>query len=916
MAGLTMIASTVRATEDERILLKITGLWGGVSAPGRDARTPEEKAQAEVVLAFLQKFPQYGFQSSRTIRLPAGSKAAEASLLMAMAGRTAGDIIYVNFRVIDNWVRQNFLRPLDEYVLDYAREECARRGIACPQPLTLDQIDPEWIGLNRHTWETIYRPGPQGTWHVWAWPEQELAMALYYRKDVLREKSAILEAAGLEVRPPRTWEEMIEYSRVLTDPIKGEFGFQSTSYAGWYFADLLWQAGVEIVERDTNLAWQVTWNAPGTIDAVRFWRELMTTEVTKEGKTSFIAMDVGRTPTRMGFIEGKAAFMWAYSADLRLAGGVPLDPEILGVAPLPAGPVQTTEGTSPEDLLQRFPHPTKKGWVLFPNGRQAPATALVNFGDGWRIRANEINAYMWGISSLCTDPRRQRAAWEWLRFQNSDEARRIRTRVLVENGGAIYVRPDLLKKYGFEEYYEQVPREWREANENVFRTGRPEPNGKNCQYVYEFIEIPARYAAEYASLAERRARMNNPLIRASWRMAMGGRDDELIAKWTEKGELREHDVAMLRADTAAIEAAIALSIERAKRRMLDEIPATELQRYRRYALGVVIVVAAACVLGARAILREYRTDSRRNLFPHRHPPRIHLTAFAFMAVALLSVLVWNYYPLARGAIIAFQDYQIMGGSRFVGLDNFVKVFTEPLFAKAVVNTLLWVLLQLSLTFFPPIFLAIILDEIPRGKLLFRVIFYLPAVMSSLVVAYLWLWMFSPNADGLLNSLLIKAGLVKPSEPVAWLTRSQLLAMICVIIPSIWAGIGPGCIIYLAALKSIPEDIYEAADLDGAGPWRKVFSITLPYLKPLIIINFVGHFIGAFRSWEGIFVMTGGGPSDGTHVLGMEVWYNAFAYLRFGYATAVAWIIGAALVGFTVYQLRVLRNVRFTTAQRD
>jgi ABC-type sugar transport system permease subunit len=330
----------------------------------------------------------------------------------------------------------------------------------------------------------------------------------------------------------------------------------------------------------------------------------------------------------------------------------------------------------------------------------------------------------------------------------------------------------------------------------------------------------------------------------------------------------------------------------------------------------VVAVAGLCVFGLGAILRYYGAEHKGKQVRTRHPRRVHVTAWAFMGLAVLSVLLWSYYPLARGAIIAFQDYQVMGGSRFVGLDNFVKVFTEPLFAKAVVNTLLWVALSLGLTFFPPIFLAIVLDEIPRGKLLFRIVFYLPAVMSGLVVAYLWLWMFSPNAEGLLNSVLIHAHLIKPSEPVMWLTRSRLLAMICVIVPAIWAGIGPGCIIYLAALKSIPEDIYEAADLDGAGSVRKALSIALPFLKPLILINFVGAFIGAFRSWEGIFVMTGGGPNDGTHVIGMEVWYNAFAYLRFGYATAVAWIIGSALVGFTVYQLRILKNVRFTTAKRD
>jgi multiple sugar transport system permease protein len=741
-------------------------------------------------------------------------------------------------------------------------------------------------------------------------------MAMYYRKDVLQEKAPALKAAGLEVRPPRTWEEVIEYCKALTDPTKGEFGFQNTTYAGWYFADLLWQGGVEIVERDTNLQWHVTWDSPGTIDTVRFWRELTNTEVTKDGKTSFVAMDSARSATRMGFGEGKAAFMWAYSSELSLGGYQNLDPEVLGAVPLPAGPVQTTEGKSPEELLAKYPHPNKKGWILFPNGRQAPAKSLVNFGDGWRIRGNEINAAMWGICSLCTDPKRQRAAWEWLKFQNSDEARRIRTTVLVENGSAISVRPDLLKRYGFEEYYEQVPKDWREANEDVFRTGRPEPNGKNCQYVYDFIEMPARDAAEFASLPNRRARMNNPIVRESWRKAMGGNDDALVAKMRSEGEVKESDIALLKQDTAEIQSNVLQSLERAKRRMLDQLPEEELSKYRKYAVLIVIVVTCMCIFGLWAILRFYGKDAKGRMIEQPQPSRVHLTAWSFMGLAVLSVLVWNYYPLARGAVIAFQNYQIMGGSEFVGLDNFVKVFIEPLFTKAVINTLLWVALQLGLTFFPPIFLAIILDEIPKGKLFFRIIFYLPAVMSSLVVAYLWLWMFSPNPDGLLNSLLIKMHLVKPSEPMAWLTRSPILAMICVIIPGIWAGIGPGCIIYLAALKSIPEDIYEAADLDGASTWRKVFGITLPYLKPLVIINFVGAFIGAFRSWEGIFVMTGGGPNDGTHVIGMEVWYNAFAYLRFGYATAVAWIIGAALVGFTVYQLRILRNVRFTTAKRD
>jgi multiple sugar transport system permease protein len=140
-------------------------------------------------------------------------------------------------------------------------------------------------------------------------------------------------------------------------------------------------------------------------------------------------------------------------------------------------------------------------------------------------------------------------------------------------------------------------------------------------------------------------------------------------------------------------------------------------------------------------------------------------------------------------------------------------------------------------------------------------------------------------------------------------------MLCIIIPGIWAGAGPGSIIYLAALKSIPEDMYEAADVDGAGIWTKIRHIVFPSLKPLIIINFVGAFIGAFKAMENVFVMTGGGPNYATHVMGLDIWHNAFLYLKFGFATAEAWIMGSMLIGFTMYQLRILKDLRFSTAGR-
>ncbi|KKK91153.1 hypothetical protein LCGC14_2715830, partial [marine sediment metagenome] len=139
------------------------------------------------------------------------------------------------------------------------------------------------------------------------------------------------------------------------------------------------------------------------------------------------------------------------------------------------------------------------------------------------------------------------------------------------------------------------------------------------------------------------------------------------------------------------------------------------------------------------------------------------------------------------------------------------------------------------------------------------------------------------------------------------------AMICVILPTVWAGVGPGCLIYLAALKTIPEDLYEAADLDGAGFLGKIRHITLPTIKVLVIINFIGAVVNAFRVAGYILAMTGGGPAGATQVLALKVFFDAFVYLRFGIATATAWLLGAMLIGFTVFQLRRLSRVQFRAA---
>ena len=342
--------------------------------------------------------------------------------------------------------------------------------------------------------------------------------------------------------------------------------------------------------------------------------------------------------------------------------------------------------------------------------------------------------------------------------------------------------------------------------------------------------------------------------------------------------------------------------------------------------------------------------------------------------ALATIIVWQYVPLLKGSMMAFQDYRILGTSAWTGLANFGQVLWDPDWWSSVWNAVRYSTLVLALTFFPPVILAILLQEIPAGRILFRTIYYLPAVITSLVVILLFKSFYEGSEAGLLNRVLLRipavgflavgllllalcaafarrlllhakvwpasaliligllccsaaSGLAAPIFQIEGLSLGQKLfetlphpyrwlndpktAMIACVLPMVWAGIGPGCLIYLAALKGVPDDLYEAADIDGATFIDKVLFIVLPVLKPLLIINFVGAFIGSwFGATANILAMTGGGAN--TEVAGLHIFYKAFIYLKFGPATAMAWVLGFLLIGFTVYQLRILSRLEFRT----
>lgn len=485
------------------------------------------------------------------------------------------------------------------------------------------------------------------------------------------------------------------------------------------------------------------------------------------------------------------------------------------------------------------------------------------------VRGSELNCTMYGINATVRDKRVRDAAWEYIKFWASEEAQRIKAKVYVEGGYAKFISPTYLRKFGYERYLREVPPGWEETLEEALKHGKPEPYGRNCEMIY--------------------VEMTPPLDAVSI------------------------------SDRTDYQALLDQAVKHANERMIGVIPPEVHAKRLRLAGAVVVALVVLFAFVFRQVFRSFSADivsqkttaerprqRARNLARHW---RACWPAYAILLPALASVAVWQYYPLARGSLMSFQDYRLVAPSRWVGLENFSHVLFEPRFWKSMLNSSLYMLLVLGLGFFTPILLALMLHEVPRGKILFRTLYYLPAVTTGLVIMFLWKQFYEPSETGLLNRVL--ALLHLPAQ--TWLNDPRL-AMISVVLPIVWAGVGPGCIIYLAALKSIPEEYYEAADLDGAGIWSKVFHITIPYLKPLIIINFVGAFVGAFRSFDFIFAMTGGGPLFATHVAGLEIWYNAFLYLNFGYAVAAAWILGSLLVGFTLWQLRILSRIQFRTAE--
>ena len=839
---------------------------------GFDPDQPES-AVTRQILALSAEHPDLRPAKWGGLWLPGAG--GRSPLLLAMAGGNAPDIYNCWFHIIQNDIANGFLMPLDHW---------------------LGQEGKQWDGWQRvpELWHKVATK--EG--HLYALPAASVAYyGIIYRKDLVRE-------AGLDPEVvPHTWDEFITWCRRLTSATD----FTSAAASGrrafgvceapWNWLPWMQSAGGSPVQQsrlsplrgtaftfpmetlrcltpdgedlsDVPPVWRANFDSEEAFQAAHFLQRLIWEPWIRDPHSGEpIALTAAARAAGRLTIAGRTLQFQPEDVLEGVVRKLPLnnDPELFirgEIVAMFAGTealerITGTGGLDP-DLIGMMPFPAR---------------------DASLPRVFQAHRHFWGISEGVA--RRTQAEQDLIfacleRLASptlNDE--RIKEQVL--EGNARWCHPADLKRLGLEAYLDEIPPTIRQL---------------------------------YADLDAGK---------------IVARTEPFVGFWQGVSDLIQRRLLGILLSEAGrnldVEATLRRINEDANRGLMFRVADEEIAKGRPIAWGITAVLCIALLtLLSRNVWRHRRDRARERIDTiapaaqtaktswRQSPVKI---ACLMLAPALISITLWSYYPLIRGVLMAFRDYHIVGDSPWVGFDNFILVAGDWGFWCSAGRTLKYVFLTLALGFFTPVILAILLSEIPRGKVFFRTLYFLPHLTSTLVITLLWQLMYDPTEKGMLNQLLAFFGL--PHQ--TWL-QDPAWAMVCCVLPGVWAGAGMASLIYIAALQALPSDYTEAAAIDGAGYWSRFRHVILPQIMPLMVINFVGAFIAAFQSIGSIFLLTFGGPGDATDVLSLAIWKEAYNNLRMGSATAMAWFLGTALVGFTYLQFRILRKVEFRRAEEN
>jgi multiple sugar transport system permease protein len=286
-----------------------------------------------------------------------------------------------------------------------------------------------------------------------------------------------------------------------------------------------------------------------------------------------------------------------------------------------------------------------------------------------------------------------------------------------------------------------------------------------------------------------------------------------------------------------------------------------------------------------------------------------LVGYSYLLPAALCMLATVVVPIGLAIKMSLyndvlykpQDY------RFIGLGNYLRLVEDPVFWLSLWNSVVWVFGSVILQFIAGFAAALLLHQAFRGRALVRTLTLLPWIIPGVVVGLIWEWLYQPNY-GVINDLLLKAGWMQ--DRVAWLSSPDL-AMGAVVFTNVWRGIPFFAIMLLAGLQAIPDELYEAAHVDGAGVVSRFWHITVPLLRPIIVVATATRIIWTFNYADLIFVMTGGGPANATQITSTYTLMQAYSVLDFGYAAALSVVLLLVMLAFTAAYLKITRGVEET-----
>ncbi|MBQ8588391.1 MAG: sugar ABC transporter permease [Clostridia bacterium] len=298
--------------------------------------------------------------------------------------------------------------------------------------------------------------------------------------------------------------------------------------------------------------------------------------------------------------------------------------------------------------------------------------------------------------------------------------------------------------------------------------------------------------------------------------------------------------------------------------------------------------------------------ARKDDFPQLKKKKKHSTdfiAWVFMLPCIVFLYITMWRPIFMGTYLSLFKLRGYTPVEFVGFDNYIKVVTDTNFLKALTNTIKYVVLELLLGFTPPIIIALMLNEIRVGHKTLKFAIYFPTIVPGIVTAMMWRLMYEPNTNGLINNILGHLGM--EAQPFL---NSPKMVIFWMCISMAWSAMGGRMIYYLSGLQGINSELYEAAAIEGAGVFRRMWKITLPQVSGIIFLFFVKMIIQIFQIMEAPLTMTDGGPNNASITLGLQSYRYAFENFKVEYALAMGMIQFFMLIGITIFYFYMQKKV--------